>query len=80
MQYIGAVGAVGLGASLAGVALEDVAHYVFVSVLSAGLVAYSALPAANSWPALFGLAVGLTLLGGFGPPRCRTGTRARRCA
>ncbi|MBK6862373.1 MAG: FtsX-like permease family protein [Ideonella sp.] len=66
LQYIGELGAVGLGASLAGVALGYAVHYVFVWLL-AGLVD-SALPAATLWPALFGLAVGLTLLGGFGLP------------
>jgi putative ABC transport system permease protein len=59
-------GFVGLLASAAGVALGFAVHYVFVWLL-AGLVD-SALPAADVWPALFGLGVGFTLLLGFGLP------------
>jgi putative ABC transport system permease protein len=62
LQFAG----VGLLASLAGVALGFVVHYVFVWLL-AGLVNAS-LPMAGPWPALFGLGVGLTLLLGFGLP------------
>ncbi|MBP6776710.1 MAG: FtsX-like permease family protein [Piscinibacter sp.] len=66
LQYIGELAAVGLLASLAGAAIGFAVHYVFVWLL-AGLVD-SALPAATLWPALFGLAVGVTLLAGFGLP------------
>ena len=66
LQFAGELAAVGLGASLAGVAVGFAVHYVFVWQL-AGLVD-TALPAATLWPALFGLAVGLTLLAGFGLP------------
>jgi len=59
-------GLVGLGASLAGVALGLAVHHVFVWLL-AGLVD-SALPPPSAWPALFGVGVGLTLLVGFGLP------------
>ena len=62
LQFAG----VGLLASLAGVAIGFVVHYVFVWLL-AGLVSAS-LPMASLWPALFGLGVGLTLLLGFGLP------------
>ncbi|HMM83881.1 FtsX-like permease family protein [Azohydromonas sp.] len=58
--------AVGLLASLAGVALGLALHQVFVALL-AGLVD-AALPAPSAWPALFGVGVGLTLLVGFGLP------------
>ncbi len=62
LQFAG----VGALASLAGVLVGFVVHYVFVWLL-AGLVSAS-LPAASLWPALFGLGVGLTLLLGFGLP------------
>ena len=62
LQFAG----IGLLASLAGVALGFVVHYVFVWLL-AGLVSAS-LPMAGAWPALFGMGVGLTLLLGFGLP------------
>ena len=58
--------AVGLLASLAGVAFGLALHQVFVALL-AGLVD-AALPAPTAWPALFGVGVGLTLLVGFGLP------------
>lgn len=57
---------VGALASLAGVVIGYGVHHVFV-VLLAGLVD-AQLPAATPWPAAFGLAVGLTLLVGFGLP------------
>ena len=66
LQYLLEFGAIGLGASLAGVALGFGVHYGFVFLL-AGLVD-AQLPAATLWPALFGLGVGLTLLLGFGLP------------
>jgi putative ABC transport system permease protein len=66
LQYLVEFGAVGLIASVAGVALGFAVHYVFVLLL-AGIVE-SALPAASLWPALFGVGVGLTLLMGFGLP------------
>ena len=62
LQFAG----VGALASLAGVALGFVVHYVFVWLL-AGLVNAS-LPMAGIWPALFGMGVGMTLLLGFGLP------------
>lgn len=65
-QYFIEFGMVGLLASLAGVLLGFVVHYVFVWLL-AGLVD-AALPAPTVWPALFGIGVGLTLLLGFGLP------------
>jgi putative ABC transport system permease protein len=57
---------VGLLASVAGVLLGFVVHYVFVWLL-AGLVS-AELPWPGVWPALFGLGVGMTLLLGFGLP------------
>ena len=66
LQYLIEFGCVGLIASLAGVLLGFVVHYVFVWLL-AGLVAAS-LPAPSLWPALFGVGVGFTLLMGFGLP------------
>ena len=66
LQYLVEFAAVGLLASLAGVALGFAVHYVFVW-LFAGLVA-AQLPAASAWPALFGIGVGFTLLMGFGLP------------
>ena len=58
--------AVGLLASVLGVALGLAVHGVFVMLL-AGLVD-TALPAPGVWPGVFGLGVGLTLLLGFGLP------------
>jgi putative ABC transport system permease protein len=57
---------IGLLASLGGVLLGFVVHYVFVWLL-AGLV-NADLPMPGVWPALFGLGVGMTLLLGFGLP------------
>jgi putative ABC transport system permease protein len=65
-QYALEFCAVGLLASAVGVLLGFVTHHVFIFLL-AGLVT-AELPAASVWPALFGLAVGLTLLVGFGLP------------
>ena len=62
LQFAG----VGLLASLVGVGIGFVVHYVFVWLL-AGLV-NAALPSAGIWPALFGMGVGSTLLLGFGLP------------
>jgi putative ABC transport system permease protein len=62
LQFAG----VGLLASLLGVLIGFIVHYVFVWLL-AGLVSAS-LPMAGLWPAPFGLGVGLTLLLGFGLP------------
>jgi putative ABC transport system permease protein len=59
-------GFVGGLASLAGVALGFIVHYVFVWLL-AGLVQAS-LPLPGVMPALLGVGVGLTLLLGFGLP------------
>jgi putative ABC transport system permease protein len=66
LQYIAEFAAVGVLASLVGVAIGYAVHYVFVWLL-AGLVG-AALPAATAWPAVFGIGVGLTLLFGFGLP------------
>jgi putative ABC transport system permease protein len=66
LQYGAEFGAVGLLASLGGVALGYAVHYVFVLLL-AGIVE-SSLPAPSLWPALFGVGVGFTLLMGFGLP------------
>ena len=66
LQYIAEFAAVGMLASVAGVAIGFAVHYVFIWLL-AGLVGAS-LPAASVWPALFGIGVGLTLLLGFGLP------------
>ena len=59
-------GAVGLIASMIGVALGFAVHFVFVSLL-AGLVDAN-LPPAGWLPAAFGLGVGMTLLAAFGLP------------
>ncbi|WP_295380245.1 FtsX-like permease family protein [uncultured Pseudacidovorax sp.] len=59
-------GVIGLGASVAGVAIGYAVHHVFVRLL-AGLVDGD-LPAATAWPALFGVGMGLTLLFAFGLP------------
>jgi putative ABC transport system permease protein len=66
LQYFGEFAAVGVLASVAGVAIGFAVHYVFIWLL-AGLVNAS-LPAASAWPALFGMGVGLTLLMAFGLP------------
>lgn len=62
LQFAG----VGALASVAGVLIGFVVHYVFVWLL-AGLVDAS-LPLPGPWPALFGIGVGMTLLLGFGLP------------
>ncbi|MDT8999373.1 ABC transporter permease [Paucibacter sp. APW11] len=59
-----AFGAAGLLASLAGVALGFGLHFVFLRLL-AGLLAVD-LPPPSVWPAVGGLALGLSLLMGFG--------------
>jgi putative ABC transport system permease protein len=66
LRYFAEFAAVGLAATLAGVAIGFAVHHVFIWLL-AGLVD-SALPAASAWPALFGVGVGFTLLMGFGLP------------
>jgi putative ABC transport system permease protein len=66
LAYALEFGAVGLAASLLGVALGLAVHNIFVWLL-AGLV-QADLPPVGAWPALFGLGVGLTLLVGFGLP------------
>ncbi|MEQ1806073.1 MAG: FtsX-like permease family protein, partial [Burkholderiaceae bacterium] len=66
LQYLVQFAAIGVAASLGGVLLGFAVHHVFVLLL-AGLVD-AQLPAASAWPALFGMAVGLTLLLGFGLP------------
>jgi putative ABC transport system permease protein len=69
-QYFVEFGLVGLIASVAGVVLGFLVHYVFVWLLAGLAVSGSAaaLPAPSVWPALFGIGVGLTLLLGFGLP------------
>lgn len=58
--------AVGVLGSLLGVVLGWAVHHVFVWLL-AGLVGVG-LPSISTWPAFFGLGVGMTLLLGFGLP------------
>ncbi|MBS7807579.1 FtsX-like permease family protein [Variovorax sp. PCZ-1] len=65
-SYVLEFAIVGLVASGLGVLLGFAVHFGFV-VLLAGLVE-SALPAPSIWPVLFGLGMGLTLLGAFGLP------------
>ena len=66
LQYFIEFALVGLLASVAGLVLGFVVHYVFVWLL-AGLVE-AVLPPPGVWPALFGAGVGFTLLFGFGLP------------
>jgi len=66
LAYTLEFGSVGLLASLVGVALGYALHHVFVALL-AGLMMVS-LPSASLWPGLLGLALGLSLLLGFGLP------------
>ena len=66
LQYFIEFALVGLLASVAGLVLGFVVHYVFVWLL-AGLVE-AVLPPPGIWPALFGAGVGFTLLFGFGLP------------
>ncbi len=66
LQYFIEFAAVGMLASVAGVALGFAVHFGFVLLL-AGLVD-AALPPPTVWPALFGVGVGFTLLLGFGLP------------
>ena len=65
-QYALQFGAVGLAASLVGVALGWAMHYLFILLL-VGLVAAD-LPQAGFAPAATGLGVGMTLLLAFGLP------------
>ncbi len=58
--------AVGLLASVMGVALGFAVHHVFVLLL--GSLLSVSLPAATLWPVLFGLGLGLTLMVAFGLP------------
>jgi putative ABC transport system permease protein len=58
--------AVGLVASLLGLALGFAVHFVFIAFMS-GLVQTS-LPPPGPWPVVFGLGMGLTLLFAFGLP------------
>jgi putative ABC transport system permease protein len=57
---------IGLAASLAGVLIGFAVHFGFVLLLS-GLVG-SSLPAPGTWPAFFGVGMGVTLLLAFGLP------------
>ncbi len=66
LQYFTEFALVGVLASVAGLVLGFVVHYVFVWLL-AGLVE-AVLPPPGVWPALFGTGVGFTLLLGFGLP------------
>lgn len=65
-SYAFEFGAIGLFASLLGVAFGYAVHFVFVALLG-GLVEAS-LPAPGLWPVAFGLGMGLTLLFAFGLP------------
>ncbi|MDB6001068.1 MAG: transporter permease [Rhizobacter sp.] len=65
-QYLLEFGLVGVIASVAGVLIGFGVHNVFVWLL-AGLVSAS-LPPPGVWPALFGVAIGFTLLMAFGVP------------
>ena len=58
--------AIGLFASLLGVAIGYAVHFVFILLLG-GLVETS-LPPAGLWPVAFGMGMGLTLLLAFGLP------------
>jgi putative ABC transport system permease protein len=58
--------AAGVVASLAGVALGFGVHFVFIAMMR-GLVE-TQLPPPGSWPVLFGVGVGMTLLLAFGLP------------
>ncbi len=60
------LGLVGVAASALGVLIGLAVHQVFV-VLLAGLVEAN-LPAPSVWPGVFGLAVGMGLVAGFGLP------------
>ena len=66
LQYFIEFALVGVVASVAGLVLGFVVHYVFVWLL-AGLVE-AVLPPPGVWPALFGAGVGFTLLFAFGLP------------
>ena len=66
LSYAFEFGLIGLAASALGVLIGYAVHYVFVLLL-AGLVE-AALPGATLWPVVFGLGMGLTLLGAFGLP------------
>jgi putative ABC transport system permease protein len=64
--YVIEFAAVGLVASLLGVALGYGVHHVFVALL--GSLLNVALPAASAWPLGVGVALGLTLMAAFGLP------------
>ena len=66
LSYAFEFAAIGVFASLLGVAIGFGVHFVFVVLLS-GLVEAS-LPAPGLWPLFFGLGMGLTLLFAFGLP------------
>jgi putative ABC transport system permease protein len=57
---------VGLVASVLGVVIGFIVHFVFIALL-AGLV-QGGLPPPSAWPVFFGLGMGLTLLLAFGLP------------
>jgi putative ABC transport system permease protein len=57
---------IGLAASALGVALGFAVHFVFVAFMSD--LVQTTLPAPGSWPVLFGMGMGLTLLFAFGLP------------
>ncbi len=65
-QYAIEFGLVGAASSVFGVLLGFMVHYVFVALLATLLT--TQLPEPGLWPAAFGMAVGLTLLAGFGLP------------
>lgn len=66
LSYTIEFAAIGLVASLLGVALGFAVHFVFVALL--GSLVETTLPAAGPWPLFFGLGMGLTLLFAFGLP------------
>lgn len=66
LSYAFEFAAIGIFASVVGVAVGYGVHFVFVALLG-GLVE-TALPGPGIWPVLFGLGMGLTLLFAFGLP------------
>ena len=65
-QYVVEFTAVGVIASVAGLAVGFAMHHVFLLVLKDLIL--TEIPPPSVWPALFGVGVGFTLLFGFGLP------------
>jgi putative ABC transport system permease protein len=65
-QYLVEFTAVGVLASVAGLAIGYAMHHVFLLFLAELIL--TELPPPSVWPALFGVGVGFTLLFGFGLP------------